>query len=180
MKRLTTDYPDGNFETVLNYVYGKDGVAYLRSDGERDDVPLHEWAKKQCIARGCDEFPGETLEEIDETICDCAFDFPDCPVFLAYTFACQAVHLRDRLKRYEDTGLMPDDVERLAAQEPNAPLTLEELRGMDGEPVWNDTMKKWALVDLGWEFGPRTVDETGQWRDLGDRYYRRKPEEAAP
>ena len=45
MKRLTTDHPDGNFETVLNYVYGKDGVAYLRSDGERDDVPLHEWAK---------------------------------------------------------------------------------------------------------------------------------------
>lgn len=60
--------------------------------------------------------------------CECGFDFPDCQVHLAYTFACQAVHLRDRLKRYEDTGLMPDDVERLAAREPNAPLTLEELR----------------------------------------------------
>ena len=31
MKRLTTDHPENNFETALNFVYGKDGVAYLRS-----------------------------------------------------------------------------------------------------------------------------------------------------
>lgn len=113
MKRLTTDNPRDNFETALNFVYGKNGVAYLRSDGERDDVPLHEWAKRQCVSRGCDEFPGETLEEIDETICGCGFDFSGCPVYLAYTFACQAVHLRSRLKLYEDTGLFPGDVSNL-------------------------------------------------------------------
>lgn len=102
MKRLTTDNPQGNFETMLNYVYSKDGVAYIRSDGATDDVPLHEWAKRECIARGCDKSMGETMEEIDEAICGCAFDCPECPIFLAYTFACQACHLRDRLKRYED------------------------------------------------------------------------------
>lgn len=60
---------------------------------------------------------------------------------------------------------------------PNGPLTLEQLREMDGEPVWNDTMKKWVLVDLTWELGERTADAGGKWRDLDDRYYRRKPEE---
>ena len=65
------------------------------------------------------------------------------------------------------------------APPPNEPLTLEQLREMDGEPVWNDTMKKWVLVDLTWEFGERTVDADGKWRYLDDRYYRRKPEEGA-
>lgn len=65
------------------------------------------------------------------------------------------------------------------APPPNDPLTLEELREMDGEPVWNDTMQKWVIVDLFWEHGPRTVDARGRWRDLEDRYYRRRPE-AAP
>lgn len=87
---------------MLNYVYGKDGFAHIRSDGEKDDVPLTAWAKAQCLQRGCDEFPGETPEEIDEALCDCQMDCPECPIALAYCFACQAVHLRDRLKRYED------------------------------------------------------------------------------
>ena len=64
-----------------------------------------------------------------------------------------------------------------AALTDNPPLTLEELREMDGEPVWNDTMMKWALVDLTWEYGERTVDADGDWRGFDDRYYRRKPEE---
>lgn len=63
------------------------------------------------------------------------------------------------------------------ATPPNDPLTREELLEMDGEPVWNDTMKKWVLVDLEWEYGERTVGPDGKWRDLDDRYYRRKPEE---
>lgn len=63
---------------------------------------------------------------------------------------------------------------------PNAPLTLEDLWEMDGEPVWNDTMKKWVLVDLLNDIEPRTVDAQGRWRDLEDRYYRYKPEGSAP
>ena len=108
MERLTTDTPQGNFETMLNYVYSKDGTAHIRSDGVYDDVPLHEWARRKCVADGCDDI-GTTFEEIDEHICDCAFDIPECPVFLAYTFACQAVHLRNRLKKIED--ILGDDYE---------------------------------------------------------------------
>lgn len=31
---------------------------------------------------------------------------------------------------------------------PNEPLTLEELREMDGEPVWVEDVKHWALIDI--------------------------------
>lgn len=61
---------------------------------------------------------------------------------------------------------------------PNDPLTPEKLRKMDGEPVWNDTIKKYALVDAGWWDGiGRTINSNGKYRLLDDRYYRRRPEE---
>lgn len=65
------------------------------------------------------------------------------------------------------------------AQPPNDPLTPEQLREMDGEPVWNDTVKKYALVDAGWWNGiGRAINSNGKYRLLDDRYYRRKPEAA--
>ena len=72
-----------------------------------------------------------------------------------------------------------DVIEELAAKlEPsNEPLTLEELRWMDGEPVWNDTTKKWAIVDIYAQFGPRAIIQGGRWGPLDDRYYRHRPEE---
>lgn len=102
MKRLTSNDPQDNFLTAMNYVFAKDGWAHIRHDGEHEDVPLTDWAKAQCIKRGCDKFPGETAEEIDETVGDCLMDGEGCPVALAYCFSCQASHLRDRLKSIED------------------------------------------------------------------------------
>lgn len=110
MKRLTTDTPSGNFETALNFVYGKDGWAYIRHDGEHEGVRLTDWAKCQCKLQGCDEVWTETPEEIDQQLSDCMMDSPICPVAMAYCFASQAVHLRSRLAAYEDTGLMPEEV----------------------------------------------------------------------
>ena len=37
---------------------------------------------------------------------------------------------------------------------PNEPLTLDELRQMDGEPVWVEDVKHWALID---------IEKGGQW-----------------
>lgn len=37
---------------------------------------------------------------------------------------------------------------------PNEPLTLEELRKMDGEPVWVEEVEHWALID---------IEKGGQW-----------------
>ena len=36
----------------------------------------------------------------------------------------------------------------------NEPLTIEELREMDGEPVWVEEVKHWALID---------IEKGGQW-----------------
>lgn len=110
MKRLTTDTPSGNFETMLNFVYGKDGWAYIRHDGEHENVRLTAWAKRQCKLHGCDEVWTETPEEIDQRLCDCMMEGPICPIAMAYCFASQAVHLRSRLSSYEDTGLQPEEI----------------------------------------------------------------------
>ena len=37
---------------------------------------------------------------------------------------------------------------------PNEPLTLEQLREMDREPVWVEDVKHWALID---------IEKGGQW-----------------
>ena len=37
---------------------------------------------------------------------------------------------------------------------PNEPLTIEQLRDMDGEPVWIEDVKHWALID---------IEKGGQW-----------------
>lgn len=170
MKRLTTDNPSSNFETMLNFVYGKDGFAHIRDDGEKSDVPLTSWAKAQCLYRGCDDFPAETPEEIDEILCDCVMDCPECPIALAYCFASQAVHLRSRLKMYEDILFDSDgrelvtleQLKELAVSASDAPLTLEELQKMDGEPVWINSVfgRMYALVEVSMEESGRVYLHT--------------------
>jgi hypothetical protein len=70
---------------------------------------------------------------------------------------------------------------------PNEPLTLEELRQMDGQPVWVEDVKHWALIDIEkggqWDSMPFAT-----WNENGVRFcyniinrnllcYRRPPEE---
>ena len=131
MKRLTTETPDGNFETMLNFVFSQDGWAHIRHDGSEGTVPLTQWAKAQCILHGCGEFSAETPQEIDEEISDCLMmDFPDCPIALAYGFAVQACHLRDRLKMYEDLGLGPDEITR---EQPSCVFYCNRKCNLDGD-----------------------------------------------
>lgn len=78
---------------------------------------------------------------------------------------------------------------KLSALEPNDPLTLEELREMDGEPVWLETNKdrpQWAFVIIDHEeFISFNCADGTEWEfDLyGDNdgvdwlARRRKPEE---
>ncbi len=199
MKRLTTETPDGNFETILNFVFSKDGWAHIRYDGSEGTVPLTQWAKAQCILHGCGEFSAEMPQEIDEEISDCLMmDFPDCPVALAYGFAVQACHLRDRLKMYEDIcfaddrrerlplDVLRDLAERTVPSPLNAPLTLEELREMDGEPVWVVPLNDFEILPANYLVNAYAeqivVDKFGAYLDFEDYgktwlSYRRKPEE---
>lgn len=39
----------------------------------------------------------------------------------------------------------------------NEPLTLEQLREMDGEPVWVEEVEHWALID---------IEKSGQWAGI--------------
>ena len=70
--------------------------------------------------------------------------------------------------------------------QPNEPLTIEELREMDGEPVWVEEVKHWALIDIEkggqWDGVPFAI-----WAENGTKFtynvesrdlhcYRRQPE----
>ncbi|WP_418434069.1 hypothetical protein [Anaerotignum lactatifermentans] len=50
-----------------------------------------------------------------------------------------------------------DKDNHVPAKAPNEPLTLEQLREMDGEPVWVEDVKHWALID---------IEKGGQWDDV--------------
>ena len=69
---------------------------------------------------------------------------------------------------------------------PNEPLTLEQLREMNGEPVWVEEVEHWALIDIEkggqWDGAPFAV-----WAENGVKFtynimnrnlhcYRRPPE----
>lgn len=115
----------------------------------------------------------------------------------------------DRLAAYEDTGLEPEEIKEVQEamapipfgrfrdimeaeragrlvlpSEPNAPLTLEELREMDGEPVWvvsrdgrNESC--WMLVDVEYELCREAHGGMAVFENNGKTWlaYRRKPEE---
>jgi len=66
----------------------------------------------------------------------------------------------------------------------NDPLTLEELRGMDGEPVWIVPMRgsggfcTWMLVDAEYELCREAHGKMAVFENCGKTWlaYRRKPE----
>ena len=64
----------------------------------------------------------------------------------------------------------------------NEPLTLEQLRWMDGEPVWYGLLKKWALVSIRdaevWlvTLWNEYVIRADDCENTGTMVYRRPPE----
>lgn len=104
MKRLTTDNPKTNYETLLNYAYAKDNEVYLRYGNGSSDIKLTEYIAGEAC---CEVTP----EEIMDGHChEC-----DCIVAILNAVATQAAELRARLKAYEDTGYDPTDIADLAA-----------------------------------------------------------------
>ena len=57
----------------------------------------------------------------------------------------------------------------------NEPLTLEELREMDGEPVWFDTIKRWGIVRVC-GYGISVLTKSGEYDVTRMKFYRRPPE----
>ena len=73
------------------------------------------------------------------------------------------------------------DMAIAALSQPNEPLTLDELREMDGEPVWFDTIKRWGVVKVCRD-GVFVLTKSGEFEVGRCKYYRRPPEgeEAQP
>ena len=91
----------------------------------------------------------------------------------------------DRLAAYEDTGLTPEEIMALIPL-PNDPLTLEELREMDGEPVWVVPLNDFDILPANYLVNAYAeqivVDKFGAYLDFEDYgktwlAYRRRPEE---
>ena len=57
---------------------------------------------------------------------------------------------------------------------PNEPLTIEELREMDGEPVWFNTIKRWGIVKVCRD-GVFALTKSGEFEVGRCKYYRRPP-----
>ena len=104
LPKMVTDNPQGNFETMLNLIYGKDGWSYIRySDDGADGMPITDFCfKKLCPEFGCSAFADLTMtdEEKDELLFDCVFD--NCPVATVYAALSGYGHLRDRLRKHEE------------------------------------------------------------------------------
>ena len=58
---------------------------------------------------------------------------------------------------------------------PNEPLTIEQLKEMEGEPVWFDTIKRWGIVKVNRE-GIFVVTKSGEYEFGRCKVYRRPPE----
>ena len=112
--------------------------------------------------------PQDLIDDIQEMI----DEEPDRYLNDRRTTLCMAI---DHLKKYFSTYFE------------NKPLTLEQLRGMDGEPVWVQTpgipqYGRWVIVaGVDTEYGQRTLYCQGDYtcRNYGRDWiaYRRKPEE---
>lgn len=79
-------------------------------------------------------------------------------------------------EKYDDWEEIIDALENLPTLTPtNEPLTLEELREMDGEPVWVDTMKRWGIVRVC-GYGISVLTKSGEYDVTRMKFYRRPPE----
>ena len=160
LPKMVTDNPKGNFEVMLNLVYGKDGWSYIRySEDGTDGMPITDFCfKKLCPEFGCSAFADQTMtdEEKDELLSGCVFD--NCPVATVYAALSGYGHLRDRLRKHEDAMS-------------NRVLTLEEVA--KSEVMWyDDRLRTRAqVVILGW--GRCEPDFTKLVDRCGDEFYRK-------
>lgn len=149
MKRLTTDRPQDNVENTLNLFYVKDKETWIRGGGpapQYKDVTLDDFMRRQIKAR----LPIDAPEDWQEFSCMMAEWLMDDPesetgmMALMYAAAWGFAEIRERLKRYEDTGAMPDVLEELL----EGMTRIEKLGGWDLVDRWVKAASEGRLVEL--------------------------------
>jgi len=118
--RLTTEKPKGNLETALNLFYCKDGTTWVRGGGEApsyDDVKLPDWIRRLCRQYGdFKEIADYTDNETDEIMVELAYDGTDTidgVLAMLYHAAWAFSLLNEKLMRYENTDLTPEEIAEL-------------------------------------------------------------------
>ena len=56
-------------------------------------------------------------------------------------------------------------------EEPNEPLSIEQLREMDGEPVWVGSIRLWGIVRV-YSYGIRVLTKSGEFDITRMKIYR--------
>lgn len=103
MDRLTTNSPETNYETLMNFAYrGDNGQIFLRYAGEHIML-LTAYMCEQCQKHGC------SSDRVNAEQLDGFMGCHDCPLGVLYYCAVQAAELRERLAEYEDTGFSPNE-----------------------------------------------------------------------
>ena len=62
-----------------------------------------------------------------------------------------------------------------SGKEQNEPLAIEQLREMDGEPVWLDSIKRWGIVKVCRD-GVFVLTKSGEFEVGRCKCYRRRPD----
>ena len=148
LNRLTTDHPDGNLSTLLNFAYAKDRRVVL-SYADEENMDLCDYISRQSRQHGCDV----SADDVMEGSCDNC----DCPLTVLYIAATQAAELRGRLKMIEDIlgdTYDLDHLRELVEDERNGRLFLTPVN--PGDSVY------WLLEDDGWYISdPEIVADVG-------------------
>lgn len=150
MKRLTTDRPQDNVQSTLNLFYVKDKETWIRGGGpapEYRDVTLDDFMRRMIKEKHLDVKVPEDWQEFSCMMAEWLMDDPESEtgmMALMYAAAWGFAEIRERLKRYEDTGAMPDVLEELLGG-----LTrIEKLGGWDLVDRWVKAASEGRLVEL--------------------------------
>ena len=155
MKRLTTDRPQDNVENTLNLFYIKDKETWIRGGGpapEYRDVTLDDFMRRMIKEKHLDVKVPEDWQEFSCMMAEWLMDDPESEtglLALVYAAAWGFAEIRERLKRYEDTGAMPDVLEELL----EGLTRIEKLGGWDLVDRWVKAASEGRLVELPCKFG---------------------------
>ena len=150
MKRLTTDRPEDNVENTLNLFYIKDKETWIRGGGpapEYRDVSMDDFMRRMIKEKHLDVKVPEDWQEFSCMMAEWLMDDPESEtglLALLYAAAWGFAEIRERLKRYEDTGAMPDVLEELL----EGLTRIEKLGGWDLVDRWVKAAAEGRLVEL--------------------------------
>ena len=155
MKRLTTDRPQDNVENTLNLFYIRNKETWIRGGGsapQYKDVTLDDFMRRMIKERHVDVKAPEDWQGFSCMMAEWLMDDPESEtgmLALVYAAAWGFAEIRERLKRYEDTGAMPDVLEELL----EGLTRIEKLGGWDLVDRWVKAASEGRLVELPCKVG---------------------------